>query len=66
MQGFTGNAYKLALWNMATATTVPQFERAKSEMDKLDHMEVKWLEARDPASWCRAFFTPQPKCDVVE
>lgn len=50
---------------MATATTLPQFERAKEAMDKLYPMATKWLEARDLSAWCRAFFTPEPKCDML-
>lgn len=61
----SGNAFKEALWNMARATTEPQFEKCKLEMAKLDEGAVKWLEARDPSCWCRAFFDTETKCDML-
>lgn len=50
---------------MAIETTLPQSDRAKEAMDKLDPMATKWLEATDPSTWCREFFTPETKCDMI-
>ncbi|KAG8385982.1 hypothetical protein BUALT_Bualt03G0101700 [Buddleja alternifolia] len=51
--GFKGLAFKMALWNAAKATTVPEYELRMKEMGELDESAVEWFNDKPPSQWSR-------------
>ncbi|KAG8372939.1 hypothetical protein BUALT_Bualt12G0119200 [Buddleja alternifolia] len=49
--GFKGPTYKKAMWKVAYATTVTEFETKMKEMIKLDKKVVEWLNDKPPMHW---------------
>ncbi|KAG8383030.1 hypothetical protein BUALT_Bualt05G0141900 [Buddleja alternifolia] len=62
--GFRGLA-KMALWNAAKATTVPEYELRMKEMGELDESAVEWFNDKPPSQWSRSHFQTFPKCDML-
>ncbi|KAG8372051.1 hypothetical protein BUALT_Bualt12G0026400 [Buddleja alternifolia] len=63
--GFRGLAFKLALWNAAKATTLPEYELRMKEMALLDQSAVEWFNDKPPSQWSRSHFQTFPKCDML-
>ncbi|KAG8387434.1 hypothetical protein BUALT_Bualt02G0021000 [Buddleja alternifolia] len=63
--GFRGQAHKKALWKVAMATTVAQFDVRYKELCKLDLKLGEWLIDKTPSEWSRSHFTVYPKCDIL-
>ncbi|XP_062117237.1 uncharacterized protein LOC133831059 [Humulus lupulus] len=62
---FKGLVLKQVVWRAARATTIHRFE---AEMEKLKGLNVdayKWLDAKDPKTWTRSHFQPNPICDML-
>ncbi|KAJ0794949.1 hypothetical protein HanPI659440_Chr04g0144781 [Helianthus annuus] len=60
-----GDEYKNLLWNCASASTVPEFEKAmKAVLDK-DKGLHDWLKEIPSKHWVRAYFTGRARCDVL-
>ncbi|KAG8379641.1 hypothetical protein BUALT_Bualt07G0110100 [Buddleja alternifolia] len=62
---FRGLAFKLALWNAAKATTLPEYELRMKEMGLLDESVVEWFNNKPPSQWIRSHFQTFPKCDML-
>lgn len=52
-----GTAYKDHLWNIATATTVPQFNHAMEKLKEFNPACYEWLSKIEPSQWARSHFT---------
>ncbi|KAG8376104.1 hypothetical protein BUALT_Bualt09G0028700 [Buddleja alternifolia] len=63
--GFRGLAFKLALWNAAKATTLPEYELRMKEMALLDESAVEWFNDKPPLQWSMSYFQTFPKCDML-
>ncbi|KAL0298744.1 UNVERIFIED_CONTAM: hypothetical protein Sradi_6534200 [Sesamum radiatum] len=63
--GFRGQAFKLALWNAARATTVQEWEWRMQEMALLSQQAYDWFSDKPPTQWSRAYFNTFPKCDML-
>ncbi|KAG8379461.1 hypothetical protein BUALT_Bualt07G0090900 [Buddleja alternifolia] len=62
---FRGLTFKLALWNAAKATTLPEYELRMKEMALLDQFAVEWFNDKPPSQWSRSHFQTFPKCDML-
>ncbi|XP_071695576.1 uncharacterized protein [Rutidosis leptorrhynchoides] len=60
-----GLVYKKQLWKCASATTVPQFEKAMLEMKGLNAACWKYLADIQPKHWARSHFTGRALSDVL-
>lgn len=45
------------MWKCATSTTVPEFENAMGELNRLSNRVHDWLRAIPPKHWVRAHFS---------
>ncbi|KAG8373091.1 hypothetical protein BUALT_Bualt12G0134600 [Buddleja alternifolia] len=63
--GFRGLTFKIAPWNAAKTTTVPEFELRMKEMGDLDESVVEWFNDKPPSQWSRSHFQSFPKCDIL-
>ncbi|KAL0328025.1 UNVERIFIED_CONTAM: hypothetical protein Scaly_2235100 [Sesamum calycinum] len=63
--GFTGLAYKKALWMAARATTTAEFDVMMKKICKLDIKLGEWMNDKPPSQWSRSHFNPYPKCDIL-
>ncbi|KAG8362823.1 hypothetical protein BUALT_BualtUnG0033400 [Buddleja alternifolia] len=63
--GFRGLAFKLALWNPAKVTALPEYELRMKEMGLLDESTVEWFNNKPPSQWSRSTFQTFPKCDML-
>ncbi|KAK1432978.1 hypothetical protein QVD17_09881 [Tagetes erecta] len=60
-----GHIYRDLLWKCASATTVPQFEKAMEKVRKQDPSLHDWLKEIPPHHWSRAYFSVRPLCDLL-
>jgi len=51
-----GQMFKDLLWRCATATTIPQFNKAMEEVRKQDSDLHDWLKQIPPKHWSRSHF----------
>ena len=57
-----GEAYKNALWNCATATTLTSFTRRMGELKELKKEAYIWLNKIPAEHWSRSHFSGNFKC----
>ncbi|KAL0331714.1 UNVERIFIED_CONTAM: hypothetical protein Sangu_1716900 [Sesamum angustifolium] len=62
--GFTGLAYKKALWMAARATTTAEFDVMMKQICKLNIKLGEWMNDKPPSQWSRSHFNPYPKCNI--
>lgn len=62
---WNGNAYKNLLWKCASATTVPQFQRAMDDFKKFNPEAHAWLCKIPPLHWARSHFSGRAHCHVL-
>ncbi|KAL3644998.1 hypothetical protein CASFOL_010178 [Castilleja foliolosa] len=64
--GFNGQAYKIAVWRAAKASTVNEFDRSRmEELKKLDEKAFDWLADKPPHQWSKAHFNCISKSDML-
>ncbi|XP_073133760.1 uncharacterized protein [Henckelia pumila] len=63
--GFRGQAFKIALWNCATATMVMEFGRKMKELRDLNERAAEWIADKPPHQWSRSHITDNCKCDML-
>ncbi|XP_058202730.1 uncharacterized protein LOC131317175 [Rhododendron vialii] len=63
--GYTGQAVKDKLWNLARATYMGRFSKLMEEFKKEDGAAFKWLAKHEPHHWFRSHFSVAPKCDML-
>ncbi|KAI8535441.1 hypothetical protein RHMOL_Rhmol10G0174400 [Rhododendron molle] len=63
--GYTGQAIKDRLWNLARATYMGRFSTLMEECKKEDGAAFKWLAKHEPHHWSRSHFNVAPKCDML-
>ncbi|XP_022032807.1 uncharacterized protein LOC110933916 [Helianthus annuus] len=62
---WSGDENKNLLWNCASASTIPEFEKSmKAVLDK-DKALHDWLKQIPSKHWSRAFFTGRARCDIL-
>ncbi|XP_076890508.1 uncharacterized protein LOC143541617 [Bidens hawaiensis] len=60
-----GQQFKDLLWNCASATTPPQFDRVMERIRKLSPSLHQWVKEIPPKSWTTSHFSGRAKCDVL-
>ncbi|XP_076928165.1 uncharacterized protein LOC143592030 [Bidens hawaiensis] len=60
-----GHVFKDLLWKCATATTIPQFEKAMTEVRVQDQALHDWLRDIHPKHWSKAYFSGRSTSDVL-
>ncbi|XP_071741287.1 uncharacterized protein [Rutidosis leptorrhynchoides] len=64
-KNWNGKAYKNHLWSCATATTVPEFERAMLALKEFNKDCYKYLADIPPSQWARSHFTGRAVTDIL-
>ncbi|XP_071694905.1 uncharacterized protein [Rutidosis leptorrhynchoides] len=62
---WNGKVYKNHLWTCATASTVPEFERAMKNLKEFNKDCHKYLDDIPPRHWARSHFTGRAVSDVL-
>ncbi|GJU28084.1 mutator type transposase [Tanacetum coccineum] len=62
---FKGDLYKELLWNCASATSMPYFEKHMDKLRKTDEKTYEWLQKIPPQHWSRAHFSGRAYCDML-
>lgn len=62
----SGLELKNMFWAAATSTVVGDFEAKMQEIKAITQKGYDWLMAKNPSSWCRAFFSQGYACEAVE
>ena len=60
-----GETVKQQLWACAKSTTVTTFDRNMDKLKGDNSRAHAFVEEMAPNSWCRAFFSDFPKCDIL-
>ncbi|XP_010233420.1 uncharacterized protein LOC100832325 [Brachypodium distachyon] len=60
-----GEIFKNKLWAIARSNNMADCTRNMEEMRAMDEEAYDYLAAIDPSSWCRAYFSEFPKCDLL-
>ncbi|XP_076908514.1 uncharacterized protein LOC143565425 [Bidens hawaiensis] len=60
-----GHVFKDLLWKCATTTTIPQFEKAMTEVKVQDQALHDWLRDIHPKHWSKAYFSGRSTSDVL-
>ncbi|XP_071905845.1 uncharacterized protein [Coffea arabica] len=61
-----GKALKGMLWAIARSSTIEMYTKAAEDLKKYDNEACKWVEkAPHPMHWCKAYFSPHTKCDMI-
>ncbi|KAI3809438.1 hypothetical protein L1987_25411 [Smallanthus sonchifolius] len=62
---WSGHLFKNLLWKCATATTIPQFEKAMTDVRIQDQDLHDWLQKIPPKHWSKAYFSRIATSDVL-
>ncbi|KAK8670162.1 hypothetical protein V6N13_104922 [Hibiscus sabdariffa] len=62
---FTGKALKDALWKVARATYMREYEVALAEMNALSTKAHDWLVQKNSENWSKSHFSCNSKCDML-
>ncbi|KAM0822853.1 hypothetical protein ACQ4PT_071245 [Festuca glaucescens] len=60
-----GETVRQQLWACAKSTTVASFERNMAKLKEDNPGAHAFVEEMAPNTWCRAFFSDFPKCDIL-
>jgi hypothetical protein len=63
--GHRGETLKNNLWAIARSTSIPKWEKSMEKMNADSKEAYMWVEALDPKSWIKAFFSDFCKCDML-
>jgi hypothetical protein len=63
--GHRGETLKNNLWAIARSTSIPKWEKSMEKMNVDSKEAYMWVEALDPKSWIKAFFSDFCKCDML-
>ncbi|XP_038699608.1 uncharacterized protein LOC119996902 [Tripterygium wilfordii] len=58
-----GRHLKKLFWTLAKSTNKVEFEERYKDIEKVNPVVAKDLKLVDPKYWCKAFFSPLPRCD---
>ncbi|XP_027161031.1 uncharacterized protein LOC113762002 [Coffea eugenioides] len=54
------------LWAIARSSTIEMYKKAVEDLKEYDNEAYKWVEkAPHPMHWCKAYFSPHTKCDMI-
>jgi hypothetical protein len=60
-----GETVRQQLWACAKSTTVATFEKNMAKLAEDNPGAHAFVEEMAPNTWCRAFFSEFPKCDIL-
>ncbi|XP_074305871.1 uncharacterized protein LOC141641092 [Silene latifolia] len=61
-----GQEYRMHFWKIAKSTTPNEFKENVDKLHAISPEAAANLMGRNYEKWCRAFYTPQCQCDVVD
>ncbi|KAL4566065.1 hypothetical protein LXL04_030175 [Taraxacum kok-saghyz] len=64
--GYNGEEYKFIFWATASCTVEPEFMEVMDRLKAIDVEAYEYLMARNPNSWCRAYFSQDRACEDFE
>ncbi|KAL4564998.1 hypothetical protein LXL04_029079 [Taraxacum kok-saghyz] len=64
--GYNGEEYKFIFWAAASCTVEPEFMEVMDRLKAIDVKAYEYLMARNPNSWCRAYFSQHRACEAFE
>jgi transposase-like protein len=62
---FKGENLQNQLWRCARASTLVRWNEEMEKLRVLNKDAHAWLEKMPPNTWCMAFFSEYPKCDIL-
>jgi hypothetical protein len=62
---YKGETLKNQLWAIARSSNVIEWNKNMEKMKALNVQAHEYLEEIPPNTWCRAFFSDFPKCDIL-
>ncbi|KAL8554989.1 hypothetical protein ACS0TY_002973 [Phlomoides rotata] len=63
--GYTGLAYKQAMWKAACSCTEGEFRCRMRELKQLNEGAWEWFNDKPGHQWSKAFFSEKSKCDML-
>lgn len=60
-----GETLKNDLWACARSSNIPRWNKALEKIKEDSTEAYNWIEEQPPNTWCRAFFSEFPKCDML-
>ncbi|XP_027082435.1 uncharacterized protein [Coffea arabica] len=61
-----GKALKGMLQSTVRSSTIEMYKKAAEDLKEYDSEAYKWMEkAPHPMHWCKAYFSPHTKCDMI-
>ncbi|XP_030449875.2 uncharacterized protein LOC115672246 [Syzygium oleosum] len=65
-KNYKGDKLQKQFWHIAKSTNMADFRIAKQELFQLLNEGFEALFKTEPKHWCRAFFSEEFKCDIID